>query len=190
MTGHKLGKTRVFLKFSHLEQLSDAMTRLHKAAILLQKGEMLVPREEDLVCDQILCAVARGFVKRSKFVAILESKREQDVVVADFLHHVQTVGEHLLAKQLSLSYAVYRDDPPPSAPPLDLLPPPSSPPPGPTPVLRFPSSSQEPLPPPPPDLSAPPPEPLLNDLVSRAVTTNYTSSSTLCVLNMCHLILQ
>lgn len=39
MSGHQVGQTKVFLKSEHCDQLAEALARVERAAVLLQRSK-------------------------------------------------------------------------------------------------------------------------------------------------------
>jgi len=83
---YQVGKTKVFLKYWHVDKLNELLERVHKAAAILQK-------------------IARGFVQRRKFRVLLAAKREQEKRVAEFLSKLPMGGDQLYSKQKELCRA-------------------------------------------------------------------------------------
>lgn len=70
VTGWLLGKTKVFMKYFHLDELNDKLRPIKGAAITIQRH-------------------ARGFTARSKYARILAAKRAQDKLVEAFMNQTQ-----------------------------------------------------------------------------------------------------
>eukprot|EP00117_Sycon_ciliatum_P037106 scpid24935/ scgid27816/ Myosin-IIIa len=64
--GYHIGKTKVFLKYFHIDQLTDKLERIHKAATMWQK-------------------VLRGHVDRRRVKKLREKAKQEKQQVADFL---------------------------------------------------------------------------------------------------------
>eukprot|EP00118_Oscarella_pearsei_P013160 m.102196 g.102196 ORF g.102196 m.102196 type:complete len:1038 (+) comp37156_c0_seq1:160-3273(+) len=120
----QIGKTKVFLKYWHVEKLTDLLEKVHKAATMLQK-------------------IARGFLAKRKFRKLLAEAASQRSVVAEFLDSIpkkQSNVANRLANMIVADRARPKDyfNPAKAAPAVELPPPP---------VAFIPSSAD--LPPPP-----------------------------------------
>lgn len=70
VTGFEVGKTKVFMRYFHADQLNDKLQPYTAAATVLSK-------------------YCRGFTGRSKYGALVQAKREQDAAVAAFCESVE-----------------------------------------------------------------------------------------------------
>lgn len=70
ITGFEIGKTKVFMRYWHTDELNEKLRPYGAAASLIG----------------VFC---RGFAARSKFQKLLQIKREQDRKVEQFLNHLE-----------------------------------------------------------------------------------------------------
>ncbi|XP_062516567.1 myosin-IIIb-like [Corticium candelabrum] len=122
----QIGKTKVFLKYWHVEKLSELLEKVHSAATHLQR-------------------IARGFIARRRFKKLLADGRRQAGLVADFLEYLPNGGTRIkdrVVKLIVADKARPKDyfNPKQAAPAVALPPPPQA---------TLPSDAD--LPPPPPE---------------------------------------
>lgn len=86
LSDFQVGKTKVFLKYWHVDRLAELLEKVHQAATMLQK-------------------IARGFVQKRKFKILLAAKREQERKVAELLSRLTRGGDQLYARLKVLNRA-------------------------------------------------------------------------------------
>lgn len=84
---YQIGKTKVFLKYWHVDRLIELLEVVHKAASTIQKCESTC---RYIVCIQYLfhMLVVRGFICRRRFKKLLEQLRKEASQVAEFTANI------------------------------------------------------------------------------------------------------
>ncbi|KAL8615976.1 hypothetical protein ACOMHN_034652 [Nucella lapillus] len=84
MTGWHTGKTKVFLKYHHVEQLTDLLESLGKKVVVLQK-------------------IARGFIARRRYARKLERARKQKARLEALMKAAEEASRAAAARQQQLN---------------------------------------------------------------------------------------
>ena len=74
ITGYEVGKTKVFMRYFHADELNEKLHPYSEAATILSK-------------------YMRGFTARSKYGAMVAEKRAQDEAVATFINSIERSGQ-------------------------------------------------------------------------------------------------
>ena len=79
LEGYQVGKTKVFLKYWHVDKLIELLEVVHKAASMIQKCELT----QNHILMLTLTIVVRGFICRRRFKKLLEQLRKEASQVAE-----------------------------------------------------------------------------------------------------------
>ena len=80
LQGFQVGKTKVFLKYFHIDILVEHLERVQKAAANIQK-------------------IVRGFIARKRFQKLLLAAEQQAKMITDFLKLISPPTQGLFDKQ-------------------------------------------------------------------------------------------
>lgn len=83
LEGYQIGKTKVFLKYWHVDKLIELLDVVHKAASMIQKCKPMWVHHF-LVQNLFCLLVVRGFICRRRFRKLLQQLRKEASEVAEF----------------------------------------------------------------------------------------------------------